>query len=100
MIIVRDESARLSLGMVASPQSPLPFTLTIYLSVGMRFDLSCTFVARGVFPLPPRGFEFVIAFGVNLFLAALQHGLGRDIADGAVQSLFVVNLNILRDQTN
>jgi len=28
LIIVRDESARLSLGMVASPQSPLPFHLT------------------------------------------------------------------------
>ena len=28
MIIVRDESARLSLGMVASPQCPLPFRLT------------------------------------------------------------------------
>jgi len=28
MFIVRDESARLSLGMVASPQSPLPFHLT------------------------------------------------------------------------
>ena len=28
MIIVRDESAKLSLGMVASPQSPLPFHLT------------------------------------------------------------------------
>jgi hypothetical protein len=29
MIIVRDESARVSLGMVASPQSLLPFHLTL-----------------------------------------------------------------------
>src|SRR2546430_6329167 len=32
LIIVRDESVRLSLGMVASPQSPLPFHLTRFLS--------------------------------------------------------------------
>jgi len=32
LIIVRDESAKLSLGMVASPQSPLPFHLTSILS--------------------------------------------------------------------
>jgi hypothetical protein len=28
LIIVRDESVKLSLGMAASPQSPLPFHLT------------------------------------------------------------------------
>src|SRR5579872_2054172 len=86
--------------MVASPQSPLPFTLTTYLSVGLGFHWSLALAARRLLPLSPCGLDLVIAFGVDLLLAAFQHRFRCDITDRAVQSLLVINLNVLRDQTD
>src|SRR3990172_8708610 len=47
---------------------------------------------------PPSGFELAIALGPDFLLAAFEHGLGRDVAQGAVQPDGVVMLDVTRDQ--
>jgi hypothetical protein len=69
------------------PQSPLPFSLTAYLSTELGFDLGVALAARGQFALPPRHFQFAIPFSVDLLPPAFEHGLRGDVADRAVQSL-------------
>src|SRR5450759_3022303 len=68
--------AKLSLSMVASPHSPLPFHLAQYL-----------YMPRG----NPRK---SIASRVNLGLSSSQHILRRHIADRAVQANGVVAIHV------
>ena len=83
--------------MVASPQSPLPFRLTIYLSTGFGLHLRRVIATGGQFALPARGFQFAIAFGMDGFVVAEELVVGRDITDGAVQADVVVVLDEIGD---
>jgi hypothetical protein len=50
-------------------------------------------------PLFPGRFQFPISLGLNLLLMSGEHVFWRDIADGAVQTLVVVMLDVTLDQT-
>jgi hypothetical protein len=81
-----DEPTRLSLGMVASLQSPLPFRLarSLYrLSAGLSICILRSQLTTNLALLPSR-FQLTIALLVDLLLPACQHVCRRDIANGAV----------------
>src|ERR1017187_427497 len=88
-----DEPTKLSLGMVASLQSPLPFHLarSLYLSRS-RFLLPAF--------LPPlaRLIQLAISRRMDLRLPPRHHVRRRDEADGAVQSHGIVVVHILLNQ--
>jgi hypothetical protein len=49
-------------------------------------------------PLLPGRCQLPVSFAVNLLLAACEHVLRRDVADGAVQAKVVVVVDVTLDQ--
>src|SRR5207237_10874127 len=99
-----DEPTKLSLGMVASLQSPLPFYLARSLYLQSR-GIRCVFLrdVRGLLtpqlPCLASSLQFEIALSMDLLLLALQHIFRRHVSDGAMQTHGVVVIDILPDQS-
>ena len=87
-----DEPAELSLGKVASQQSPLPFHPATPLQLQKSNRL-----ARAQLTLLARLLQLAVAGGVDLVLAARQHVRRRHEPDGAVQAHRVVVLDVALD---
>src|SRR5450759_3865363 len=91
--------AKLSLSMVASPQSPLPFHLakSLYIPAEPR-EHRWRCLPPTKLPLPASLFQLAIASRVNLGLSSSQHILRRHIADRAVQANGVVAIHVALNQ--
>jgi hypothetical protein len=60
----------------------------------------CESISGCLFPPLACGFQLVVAGIMNRLAVAFEHVLGRDVANGAVQALLVVDSYILLDEAD